>query len=88
MNFFSRCRLKSIKLRYLNLKQDELEDIIESQPSAMNAVRLDAFLPLNRSKEKTEESTLDQPYISINQVRRIEALVDDQANTFITRKFY
>lgn len=74
-----------MKARYDNCKQDEIDLLIESQQSALKAVRLEAFLP----SIKTQQQKLDEPDL-LNPIerRRLEALIDDNVNSLIERRLY
>lgn len=76
-------RTRILKLRYHNLKKDEVDNLIESQSSALNAVRLEAFLPSVEKQVKLVEKSSNMSQI---ERRRLEALVDDDKNRFIARK--
>lgn len=68
-------------MRYLNCKDDEIDHLIDSQPTALKSVRLEAFLPAAR-QEKLKVSNSLNPI----QRRRLEALIDDSSNYLIGRK--
>ncbi len=74
-------RTRILKLRYYNLKKDEIENLIESQSTALNAVRLEAFLPASKDDKFMGKKNLNQI-----ERRRLEALIDDPKNRFIQRK--
>ena len=74
-------RSRILKLRYYNMKKDEIENLIESQSTALDAVRLEAFLPPVKEKKIVEKNNLNQI-----EKRRLEAMIDDPQNRFIQRK--
>jgi hypothetical protein len=74
-------RSRILRLRYYNLKEDEIENLIESQSSALKAVRLEAFLPSVREKKVNVESELTPI-----QKRRLESILDDSSAFLIERK--
>jgi hypothetical protein len=71
-----------IKMRYLNNREDDIEYLIECQPTAIKAVRLEAFLP----QRKKEIFHVDEGLTPIER-RRLEALIDDNNNSSITRRY-
>ncbi len=76
-------RTRIIKMRYFHSKQDEIDHLIESQPTAAKAVRLEAFLP----PVKQEKLKIDSSLTPI-QRRRLERLIDDVSNSLVERKLY
>lgn len=70
-------------MRYFNCKEDEIDHLIDSQPSALKAVRLEAFLPPVRSEKPKIQNQLNPI-----QRRRLEALIDDNSNSLIERKLH
>jgi hypothetical protein len=83
IKFILNKRARILKLRYFNCKQDEIDNLIESQPTALKAVRLEAFLP----PVKPEKLNVPEPLNQI-QRRRLEALIDDANNSLIERRLY
>ncbi len=81
--FFISLRTRIMKMRYFHSKQDEIDHLIESQPTATKAVRLDAFLP----PVKQEKLKVDSNLTPI-QRRRLERLIDDTTNSLVERKLY
>lgn len=79
----ARNRTRIMKMRYFHSKQDEIDHLIESQPTATKAVRLEAFLP----PVKQEKVKLDSTLTPI-QRRRLERLIDDTNNSLVERKLY
>ncbi|RMZ96840.1 LKAAEAR1 isoform X2 [Brachionus plicatilis] len=77
----ARNRNRILKLKYFNAKQDEIEHIIESQPTALKAVRLEAFLPPVRSKKVNVPDSLNPI-----ERRKLEAIIDDDTNEVINRR--
>ena len=73
-----------MKMRYFHSKQDEIDHLIESQPTATKAVRLEAFLPSVTKQEKLKVPTTLTPI----QRRRLETLIDDTSNALVERKLY
>lgn len=73
-----------MKTRYVNSKQDEIETLIDSQQSALKAVRLEAFLPNLKHAQKSNEADVLNPI----ERRRLDALIDDPNNSLIERKLY
>lgn len=70
-------------MRYFNSKEDEIDHLIDSQPNALKAVRLKAFLPPVRPEKSKIQNELNPI-----QRRRLEALIEDPANSLIERKLY
>ncbi len=70
----ARNRTRLLKMRYVNLKEDEIEHLVDSQPSALKATRLEAFLPNPKAKKP-------EVYNPLNQIqrRRLEAILDGSA---------
>ncbi|CAF0836953.1 unnamed protein product [Brachionus calyciflorus] len=77
----ARNRNRILKMKYFNAKQDEIDHIIESQPTAIKAVRLEAFLPPVRTKKQVVSDKLNPI-----ERRRLEAIIDDDANSLIGRR--
>ncbi len=72
-----------MKMRYFHTKQDEIDHLIESQPTATKAVRLEGFLPpVKQEKHKVENN------LTPIQRRRLETLIDDTTNSLVERKLY
>jgi hypothetical protein len=72
-----------MKMRYFHSKQDEIDHLIESQPTATKAVRLEGFLPPVNERPVKVESNLTPI-----QRRRLETLIDDTTNALVERKLY
>ena len=70
-------------MRYFGSKQDEIDNLIESQPTALKSVRLEAFFP----PVKPEKLDIPSSLTPI-QRRRLERIIDDANNSFIERKLY
>ena len=66
----ARNRTRLLKMRYVNLKEDETEHIVDSQPTALKAARLEAFLPTFKKKYELNDS------LNPIQRRRLEAIID------------
>lgn len=79
----ARNRTRIMKMRYFHSKQDEIDHLIESQPTATKAVRLEAFLPPVKQEKLKVDSTLTPI-----QRRRLEGLIDDNMNSLVERKLY
>jgi hypothetical protein len=79
----ARNRTRILKLRYFNSKEDEIDHLIDSQPNALKAVRLQAFLPPVKPDKSKPQNDLNPI-----QRRRLEALIEDTANSLIERKLY
>ena len=77
----ARNRNRILKMKYFNAKQDEIDHIIESQPTAIQAVRLEAFLPPVRTKKVVITDKLNPI-----ERRRLEAIIDDESNELIGRR--
>jgi hypothetical protein len=67
----ARNRTRLLHMRYINLKEDETEHLVDLQPSALKAVRLEAFLPNLKPKKSEFNDTLNPI-----QKRRLEAILD------------
>lgn len=82
----ARNRARIMRARYENLKQDEIDLLIESQQTALQAVRLEAFLPSIKSQKQKK---CDEPEL-LNPVERhrLDALIDDTTNRLIDRRLY
>jgi hypothetical protein len=72
-----------MKMRYFHSKQDEIDHLIESQPTAAKAVRLEGFLPHVKQEKLKVDSTMTPI-----QRRRLERLIDDANNSLVERKLY
>lgn len=70
-------------MRYFHCKQDEIDHLIESQPCALRAVRLESFLP----PVPPEKIKVNNKLTPIER-RRLEILIDDSKNSTIERKLY
>ena len=70
-------------MRYYHCKQDEIDHLIESQPNALKAVRLESFLP-SVAPEKIKVNNQLTPI----ERRRLEIMIDDSKNSTIERKLY
>jgi hypothetical protein len=68
----ARNRTRLLHMRYINLKEDETEHLVDSQPAALKAVRLEAFLPNLKNKKSSETRDSLNPI----QMRRLEAILD------------
>jgi hypothetical protein len=68
----ARNRTRLLQLRYINLKEDETEHLVDSQPTALKAVRLEALLPNMKNKKSLETGESLNPI----QKRRLEAILD------------
>lgn len=79
----ARNRTRIMKMRYFHSKQDEIDHLIESQPTANKAVRLEAFLPAVKQDKLKVDSNLTPI-----QRRRLERLIDDTTNSLVERKLY
>lgn len=79
----ARNRTRILKMRYYHCKQDEIDHLIESQPNALRAVRLEAFLP----PVPPEKSKVNNNLTPIEK-RRLEILIDDSKNSTVERKLY
>jgi hypothetical protein len=81
----ARNRIRMMKMRYLNNRDDDVDYLIECQPTAVKAIRLEAFLSNKKSKE---DKDLHMDDLTPIQRRRLEALVDDSKGLLITRSLY
>lgn len=79
----ARNRTRIMKMRYFHSKQDEIDHLIDSQPTATKAVRLEAFLPPVKQDKVKVDSTMTPI-----QRRRLERLIDDNKNALVERKLY
>lgn len=79
----ARNRTRIMKMRYYHSKQDEIDHLIESQPTAAKAVRLEGFLPPVKAEKLKVNSTLTPI-----QRRRLDRLIDDTNNSLVERKLY
>lgn len=70
-------------MRYINSKEDEIDHLIDSQPNALKAVRLEAFLPPVKAEKPKIQNDLNPI-----QRRRLEALVEDVKCSIIERRLY
>lgn len=82
----ARNRARIMRARYENVKQDEIDLLIESQQTALKAVRLEAFLPSIKSHH--QQKLDDSDALSPIERRRLEALIDDNTNRLIERQLY
>lgn len=69
-----------MRLRYLNNRADDIDHLIQCQPTAVKAVRLEAFLP-NEKHEKISNRDSLTPI----ERRRLEALLNDNNGLLIDR---
>ena len=73
----ARSRTRLLRKRYVNLKEDETDHLVDSQPTALRAARLEAFLP-NFKAARTMRNELAEATSRISQIerRRLDAIVD------------
>ena len=69
-----------MRLRYVTNRDDDIDHLIQCQPTAVKAVRLEAFLP----HEKSEKYNINDELTPIER-RRLEALINDNVGTLIDR---
>lgn len=84
----ARNRTRLLKMRYVNLKEDESEHLIDSQPTALHAARLEAFLPTQKASgtsgkksshhdvNNATTSSRSSDRLKPTQRRRLEAILD------------
>ena len=72
-----------IRMKFLNNRSDDIDYLIECQPTAIKAVRLEAFLP-NEKHRKSENETPEDELSPIER-RRLEALIDDVSSKYVSR---
>jgi hypothetical protein len=73
-------RIRMMRLRYINNRADDIDHLIQCQPTAVKAVRLEAFLP----HDKADKVSHDDNLTPIER-RRLEALINDNSSMLVER---
>ncbi|KAL4630656.1 protein LKAAEAR1-like [Arapaima gigas] len=76
----ARNRIRQFRLRYQSIKAKEISLMVSCQATAQNAIRLQNLLPVKENKSHIQD-TLDKL-----QRRRVEELLDDEGERFLTRR--
>ena len=80
INFLFHFRIRMMRLRYVNNRADDIDHLIQCQPTAVKAVRLEAFLP----HDKSERLNVNDDLTPIER-RRLEALINDNHGSLVDR---
>uniref|UniRef100_A0A8C9SAD5 Uncharacterized protein n=1 Tax=Scleropages formosus TaxID=113540 RepID=A0A8C9SAD5_SCLFO len=76
----ARNRIRQMRLRYQSIRAKEISLMVSCQATAQNAIRLQQLLPV-KEKKCVVRDTLDRL-----QRRRVEELLDDDGEPFLTRR--